>query len=158
MRTWVIPIALVLGGLWVWWVRRKIRAAYLERLVRGAKGSAKRATSLTLTWQLGAAVVATLVLAVAIVAQASWHAPYVRIPLLLLVIAFYVPLTTLASGRDATVGKQRKVQVRRSVQQRLSEAGASPDVAHAIVRASKPFSYYGVVVFIVAAVLITWHE
>ncbi|AKU15615.1 hypothetical protein [Luteipulveratus mongoliensis] len=158
MRTWLIPVTLVLGGLWVWWVRNRIRSAYLTRLVRAAKGSALRARTLSLTWQLVAAVVATAMVVLAMVAQISWDAPYLRIPLLLLVIALYVPLTTLASGRDATAGKQRKVQVRKSVQQRLTEAGSTPDVTHAIISVSRPFSYYGLIVFVVATVLLTWHD
>ncbi|WP_157508874.1 hypothetical protein [Luteipulveratus halotolerans] len=158
MRTWLVPIALVLGGLWAWWVRARLRSSYLERIVRAARGSAARARTVTLTWQTTAALVATAAVAVAMVAQIAWDAAYVRIPLLLLVIAVYVPLTTLASGRDETVGKQRKVQVRRSVQQRLAEAGANAEVARAVAKVSRPFSYYGLLVLVASAVLLTWHD
>ncbi|MDF8265623.1 hypothetical protein [Luteipulveratus flavus] len=158
MRTWVVPIALVLGALWAWWVRRQVRAAYLDRIVRAAHGSPVRARTVTLAWQLSAAVVASLAVAVAMIAQIRWGAGYVRIPLLVLVIALYVPLTTLASGRDETRGKQRKVQVRRSVQQRLADAGADVPVARAVTNASRPFSYYGLLVLVASAVLLTWHD
>ena len=75
-----------------------------------------------------------------------------RIPLLLLVIALIVPLGSIASGRDASAGRQRRVQVRRSVQQRLTDVGASGEVADVVVRTSKPYAYVSFALGLVAAI------
>ena len=58
-----------------------------------------------------------------------------------LVIALIVPLGSIASGRDSSSGRQRRVQVHRSVQQRLTDVGASGEVADVVVRTSKPYAY-----------------
>lgn len=156
MRTWLVPVVLVLAGLWVWWMRRTLRAKYLQRLVVAAKGSPRRARVVTLAWQTAVALTGVLLIAAAALAQAQWGLDAVRIPLLLLVIALIVPLGSIASGRDASVGRQRRVQVRRSVQQRLTDVGASGEVADVVVRTSKPYAYVSFALGLVAAFLLVW--
>lgn len=158
MRTWLAPVVLVLVLLWVWWMRRQLRAAYLGRLVAAAHGSAVRARRVTTLWQLLVAVVGVAMIVIGILAEWSWDVTPLRVVLMLLVIGVIVPLGSIVAGRDDTEGKQRRVQVRRSVQERLAEAGASREVALAVVRASKPFAYVSFVLAMAASALLVWHD
>lgn len=157
MRTWLAPVVMVLVLVWVWWMRHQLRTAYLGRLVAAAKGSESRARRVTLIWQSGVAAIGVALVAVGALAQWSWDLPAVRIGLMVLVIGVIVPLGSIVAGRDATRSK-RRVQVRRSVQDRLSEAGASRAVADAVVQASRPFAYVSFVLAMVASVLLVWHD
>lgn len=157
MRTWILLAAAVLGVAWVWWMRRRMRAAYLGRLVEAAHGSPARARRVTLAWQSGVALAGVLLIALGMVGQLVWDLPAVRIAALLLVIAVIVPLGSIAGGRDAAAS-QRRVQVRRSAQQRLVRAGADGAVAEVVVRASRPFSYVSFALFLGSVVLLAWHD
>jgi hypothetical protein len=158
MRTWLAPVVLVLVLVWVWWMRRQLRAAYLGRLVTAARGSESRARRVTTLWQLAVAVVGVALIAVGALAEWSWGISPVRVVLMLLVIGIVVPLGSIVAGRDDSDGRRRRVQVRRSAQERLAEAGASREVAVAVVRASKPFAYVSFVLAMAASVLLVWHD
>lgn len=158
MRTWLAPVVLVLALLWVWWMRRQLRAAYLGRLVAAARGSEARARRITTLWQLLVAVVGVAMLVVGVLAEWSWDLTPLRVVLMLLLIGVLVPLGSIVAGRDESEGKQRRVQVRRSVQDRLAEAGASREVARAVVRASKPFAYVSFLLAMAASALLVWHD
>lgn len=158
MRTWLAPVVFVLVLLWVWWMRRQLRSAYLSRLVASARGSADRARKITTIWQLAVALVGVGLIVVGALAEWVWDLAPVRIVLMLLVIGVLVPLGSIVAGRDETEGRQRRVQVRSSVQQRLAEAGASRDVAVAVVRASKPFAFVSFLLAMAASVLLVWHD
>lgn len=158
MRTWLAPVVFVLVLLWVWWMRRQLRSAYLSRLVASARGSADRARKITTIWQLAVALVGVGLIVVGALAEWVWDLAPVRIVLMLLVIGVLVPLGSIVAGRDDTEGRQRRVQVRSSVQQRLAEAGASRDVAVAVVRASKPFAFVSFLLAMAASVLLVWHD
>lgn len=158
MRTWLVPVVLVLVLAWVWWMRRQLRAAYLGRLVAAARGSEARARVVTTTWQLAVAVVGIGLIVVAALAEWVWHVSPVRIVLMVLVIAVVVPLGSIVAGRDDSSGRGRRIQVRRSVQERLTEVGASREVAAAVVQASKPFAYVSFVLAMAASVLLVWHD
>lgn len=158
MRTWLAPVVFVLVLLWVWWMRRQLRSAYLRRLVASARGSADRARKITTIWQLAVALIGVGLIVVGALAEWVWDLPPVRIVLMLLVIGILVPLGSIVAGRDDTEGRPRRVQVRSSVQQRLAEAGASRDVAVAVVRASKPFAFVSFLLAMAASVLLVWHD
>lgn len=148
-------VALML--LWVWWVRRSLRRRYLAELVEAARGDPRRATRVTVRWQSAAALLGILLIAIAMVAQIRWDQPAVRVTLLLVVIALLVPFSSIAAGRDESRSRPRRVQVRRSAQRRLGDAGADPAVADAVVRAGRPFAVLGFLLGVVAAVLLFWH-
>ncbi|WP_018158022.1 hypothetical protein [Demetria terragena] len=158
MRTWLAPLVMVLVLLWVWWMRRQLRTAYLGRLVAAARGREGRARRITTLWQLSVAGVGAVLIVLAGLAEWVWEMPVLRIVLALFVIAVVVPLGSIVAGRDDSQGRQRKVRVRRSAQERLAEVGASREVALAVVHASRPFAYVSFVMGMVASVVLVWHD
>lgn len=150
MRFWLVPLALVLGAALVWWVRRQIAATYVEWLLRRAHGDLQRAWRAVVVTQVVALVAALVVLAVAVLAE-QWNRWFwLRIPLCVLVIATYVPLAiSLAPAR---------FRWQRSAAMRVLEHGASVPVADAIARAGRVFAPIGSVVFLVSALLLSWHH
>lgn len=150
MRFWLVPLALALGAALVWWVRRRIAATYVEWLLRRANGNPQRGRRAVVVSQVAALIVALAVLAVAVYAE-QWNRWFwLRIPLCVLVIATYVPLAiSLAPAR---------FRWQRSAAMKVLERGASVPVADAIARTGRVFAPIGSVVFLVSALLLSWHH
>ncbi|YAL82923.1 hypothetical protein ACMYYO_13525 [Dermacoccaceae bacterium W4C1] len=157
MRTWLAPIVLAAVLLWVWWLRRTVRDDYLHRLVAASRGDAGRARTLTLVWHSAVVLAGLVLIGAAVLTDRADGPTGVRIALLLLVIAVVVPLGSIAGGRDETRSPTRRVQVRRSAQQRLAEAGADPQVAAVVVATSRPFGYVSFLLGVAAALLLVAH-
>lgn len=160
MRFWLPPIVVVLLVLWVWWLRGRLRAVYVQRVVGRSRGSITRARTVTVLWQSGVLALQVALIAAAVAAQQLWEWTPVRIVLLAIVLIVLVPLGSLAGGRDeergAVTGKPRSRGVRRSAQRRLVEAGADAQVAQVVVRVSRPFGYVTFLLGVLAAALLFW--
>lgn len=150
MRFWLVPLALALGAALVWWVRRRTATVYVEWLIRRAAGDPQRARRAVIVTQVAALIGALAILALAVVAE-QWNRWFwLRIPLCVLVIATYVPLAvSLAPAR---------FRWQRSAAMKVLERGASVPVAAAIARVGRVFAPIGSVVFLVSALLLSWHH
>lgn len=162
MRTWLAPLLVVLAVLWVWWLRGRLRSAFVRRIIDRARGSVGRARTITVAWQSGVLALEIVLIGAAIAAQQLMGWAPVRVILLLLVLVVIVPLGTLAGGRDETrgaiTGRARRFGVRRSAQRRLVEAGVDAEVANVVVRVSRPFGYATFLLGVLAAILLVWHD
>ena len=150
MRFWLVPLALALGAALVWWVRRRTASTYVAWLIRRANGDPQRARRAVVVTQVVALVAALAILVLAVFAE-QWNRWFwLRIPLCVLVIATYVPLAvSLAPAR---------FRWQRSAAMKVLERGASVPVADAIAGAGRIFAPIGSVVFLVAALLLSWHH
>ncbi|MFC6705224.1 hypothetical protein [Flexivirga alba] len=153
MRIWIELPLLVIGVAWAWWVRRRLQQRQLQWLIRRAGESTARARNITAGSQLVAAVLAILMLAVAIWAEQAHRAFWVRIPLALLVISVYVPISTQLAPVRVRIGK-----LRRPPQQRMVELGARAPIAEAIAAAGRPFAFVGSLIFLAAIAVVAWHH
>ncbi len=153
MRIWIELPLLVVGVAWAWWVRRRLQQRQLLWLIRRAGDSAARARTITAGSQSVAAVLAILMLVVAIWAEQAHRAFWLRIPLALLVISVYVPISTQLAPVRVRLGK-----LRRSPQQRMVELGARPPIAEAIAAAGRPFAFVGSLIFLAAITVLAWHH
>ncbi|WP_446665042.1 hypothetical protein [Flexivirga sp. B27] len=153
MRIWIMVPLLVAGIAWAWWVRRRMQQSQLHWLIDRARDSTAKARAFTVSTQTVAALVAVVVLVVALWAEQTHRAFWVRVPLALLVISVYVPFATQLAPVRFRLGK-----LRRSPQQRMVEMGARPPIAEAIARAGKPFAFVGSLIFLAAVTVLAWHH
>lgn len=151
MKAWIFLVLLAAALAWMLWAQARMQHRTLAFLVRRAGGKAGRGATVTHVVQGGAFVVAVALLALALVVDTQWHAPWLRIPLGLIVLAAYVPF-------GATLGRTRLRRFRRTVEARMYELGAPPDVAVAIARAGRPWSLVASVVMLAAVLVVTWHH
>ncbi|NNG38858.1 hypothetical protein HJ588_06170 [Flexivirga sp. ID2601S] len=153
MRATVL-IALVAAGVcWVWWARRRTQEGHLRRLVAAARGNPGRGVRATVLSQTVAAVLAIVVLGVGLWAEDAHRLFWVRIPLALAVIAFYVPFATALAQPSFNVKN-----LRRTPERRLVELGAPPEVARRIAAVGKPFAVLGSVIFLCSVMVLVWHH
>jgi hypothetical protein len=153
VRIWVELPLLVIGVAWAWWVRRRLQQRQLQWLIRRAGESAAKARIIIVSSQAAAAVLAILLLVIAIWAEQAHHAFWVRIPLALLVISIYVPISTQLAPVRVRLGK-----LRRSPEQRMVELGARPPIADAIAGAGRPFAFVGSLIFLASITVLAWHH
>lgn len=151
MRAWIFLVLLAAALAWMLWAQARMQHRVLSFLVHRAGRSPRRGATLTHLVQGGAFLLAVGALALAMGADVHWQAPWLRIPIGVVVLAAYVPF-------GATLGRTRLRRLRRTVEQRMNDLGAPPDVAVAITRAGRPWSLVASVVMLAAVLVVTWHH
>ena len=65
---------------------------------------------------------------------------------------------TLRRMRGRNASESMASRLRRTVEQRMNDLGAPPDVAVAIARAGRPWSLVASVVMLATVLVVTWHH
>ncbi|MBD2757913.1 hypothetical protein IEE94_00080 [Yimella sp. cx-573] len=151
MKAWLVVSLLVITIGWTVWSQARLQHHVLGFLVRRADGSARRGTVATHLLQGTAALLAVSALVAAVVVEMNFNAVWLRIPLAALVLIAYVPFA-------ATLGRTKLRKIRRPVQERMQQLGAPSEVADAIARAGRPWSLFGTLVMLAAALVLSWHH
>lgn len=151
MRAGLFVALLAVSLAWMLWAQARMQHRVLSFLVGRAGGSSSRGARVTHLVQAAAALIAVLVLAAAVLVELRWNAVYLRMPLAASVLLVYVPFA-------ATLGRTKLRKVRKTVEQRMNELGAPPDVTTAIAWAGRPWSLFGSLVMLAAVLILTWHH
>lgn len=151
MKVWLVPMLLLVAISWTLWAQARLQQRVLQFLAGHAGDSPRRGAAWTHGVQGGAAALAAVVIAAAVVLELRTGFAPTRIALMLLVLGAYVPFA-------ATLGRTKLRRLRTPVGQRLRRLGAPPDVAAAIARAGRPWSLVGSVLMLVAVLVMCWHH
>lgn len=145
----IASFAAVLGL--VWWARRRFQRRHLSWLVARAKGDPRRAQRITLVPEIAALLAACVALGSAVVSQQLFGLFWIRVPLAVFVLVFYVPYASMLAPR-------RKVpKLRRTPVERMVDLGATEHVAFEIARVGKPFAVAGTLAMLAAVYVLFWH-